>query len=55
MFNFDKSDIQRVASAAVGALVLTSLMVGSAVGPATSVSAAQVASVEVSKAASANA
>jgi hypothetical protein len=55
MFKFDKSDIQRVATAAVGALVFTSVMVGSAVGPATSVNAAQLASVEASTANQANA
>lgn len=34
MFKFDKSDFQRVAAAAVGALVLSTTMVVSAVGPA---------------------
>ena len=34
MFNFDKIDLQRIATAAVGALVLTTACVGAAVGPA---------------------
>lgn len=34
MFKFDKSDFQRVAAAAVGALILSTTMVVSAVGPA---------------------
>ena len=34
MFNFDKSDFQRVAAAAVGAFILSTTMVLSAVGPA---------------------
>ena len=34
MFNFDPIDFQRIATAAVGALVLTAACVGAAVGPA---------------------
>ena len=34
MFNFDRIDIQRIAVAAVGALILTVTAVGAAVGPA---------------------
>ena len=34
MFNFDKSDLQRTVVAALGALILSTTMVVSAVGPA---------------------
>ena len=34
MLGFDKIDLQRIATAAVGALVLTTACVGAAVGPA---------------------
>ncbi len=34
MFKFDKTDLQRIATAAVGALVLTTACVSAAVGPA---------------------
>lgn len=34
MFKFDAIDFQRIATAAVGALVLTTACVGAAIGPA---------------------
>jgi len=34
MFKFDRIDVQRIAVAAIGALVLTVTAVGAAVGPA---------------------
>jgi hypothetical protein len=34
MFNFDKDEIQRVALAAIGTVILTTVSVGAAVGPA---------------------
>jgi hypothetical protein len=37
MFTFDKIDLQRVATAAVGAFILTVVSVGAAVGPARAV------------------
>jgi energy-converting hydrogenase Eha subunit E len=37
MFKFDKIDLQRIATAAVGAFVLTVVSVGAAVGPARAV------------------
>ncbi|HEY0627394.1 MAG TPA: hypothetical protein VGD10_11760 [Allosphingosinicella sp.] len=37
MFNFDRTDLQRFAVAAVGALILTGTAVGAAVGPARAV------------------
>ena len=37
MFKFDKSDVQRVAGAALCALILSTTMVVSAVGPARAV------------------
>lgn len=40
MFNFDRIDLQRIATAAVGALVLTTACVGAAVGPAHAVETA---------------
>lgn len=42
MFNFDKSDVQRVLTAALGALILSSVMVASAVGPARAIETASV-------------
>lgn len=43
MFKFDKSDVQRVAAAAVGAFVLSTTMVVSAVGPARAIETSPVA------------
>lgn len=43
MFNFDTSDIQRVAAAALGALILSTTMVVSAVGPARAIETSPVA------------
>ncbi len=43
MFDFDYSDIQRMAVAAVGALILTTTAVGAAVGPARAVETAPLA------------
>ncbi len=43
MFKFDKSDFQRVAAAAVGALILSTTMVVSAVGPARAIETSPVA------------
>lgn len=43
MFKFDKSDIQRTAAAALGALILSTTMVVSAVGPARAVETGAVA------------
>lgn len=40
MFNFDKIDFQRIATSAVGALVLAAACVGAAVGPARAVETA---------------
>ena len=37
MFKFDKIDLQRVATAAIGAIILTTVSVGAAVGPARAV------------------
>jgi hypothetical protein len=37
MFKFDSIDLQRIATAAIGALVLTTVSVGAAVGPARAV------------------
>lgn len=37
MFKFDKIDLQRIATAAVGAFMLTLVSVGAAVGPARAV------------------
>lgn len=54
MFNFDKSDVQRVAIAAIGALILSTTMVVSAVGPARAVETARVASLEAPFTAQAN-
>jgi hypothetical protein len=34
MFNFDKIDLQRIVTAAVGALVLSTACIGAAVAPA---------------------
>lgn len=53
MFNFDKSDVQRVVTAAIGALILSTTMVVSAVGPARAIErapaqAAQVAGTQLS-------
>ena len=45
MFKFNKIDFQRIATAAVGALVLTTACVGAAVAPARAV---ETASVQVS-------
>ncbi len=39
MFNFDRTDFQRFAVAAVGALILSTTAVGAAVGPAVAVEA----------------
>jgi hypothetical protein len=41
MFNFDKSDFQRTVAAALGALILSTTMVVSAVGPARAVETSQ--------------
>jgi len=43
MFKFDKSDLQRVAASAVCALVLSTTMVVSAVGPARAIEMSPVA------------
>lgn len=43
MFKFDKSEIQRVAAAAVGALILTTTFVGAAVGPARAIETTPIA------------
>lgn len=43
MFKFDKSDLQRFAAAAVGALILSTTMVVSAVGPARAIETSPVA------------
>ena len=40
MFNFDKIELQRIATAAVGALVLTTACVGAAVAPARAIETA---------------
>lgn len=37
MFKFDKIDLQRIATAATGAFILTTVSVGAAVGPARAV------------------
>jgi hypothetical protein len=37
MFKFDKIDLQRIATAAIGAFILTVISVGAAVGPARAV------------------
>ncbi|HWH16880.1 MAG TPA: hypothetical protein VNT77_00855 [Allosphingosinicella sp.] len=42
MFKFDHIDIQRIAVAAIGALILTTTAVGAAVGPARAVETAPV-------------
>ncbi|HEV2747577.1 MAG TPA: hypothetical protein VGW34_09805 [Allosphingosinicella sp.] len=42
MFNFDKIDLQRIATAAVGALILTTACVGAAVAPARAVETAPI-------------
>lgn len=55
MFKFDKSDVQRVAISMVGALLLTSVMVGSAVGPARAIETTPIASLAISSAAPVNA
>lgn len=47
MFNFDKSDVQRVVTAGIGALILSATMVASAVGPARAVETANIAQVSV--------
>lgn len=43
MFNFDKSDVQRIVTAAIGALILSTAMVVSAVGPARAIETSPVA------------
>ncbi len=43
MFKFDKSDLQRTVVAALGAIILSTTMVASAVGPARAVETAPVA------------
>ena len=43
MFNFDKSDLQRTLVAALGALILSTTMVVSAVGPARAIETSPVA------------
>ena len=43
MFKFDKSDLQRTVAAALGALILSTTMVVSAVGPARAVETAPAA------------
>jgi hypothetical protein len=40
MFNFDHIDFQRIAVAAVGALILTTTFVGAAVAPARAIETA---------------
>lgn len=55
MFNFDKSDVQRIVTAAVGALILSTTMVASAVGPARAVETTEVAAVEAPVSAEAHA
>ena len=52
MFNFDRIDIQRIAVAAVGAVILTATAVGAAVGPAR---ALETASVQYAEAGAGNA
>lgn len=52
MFNFDKSDVQRVVTATIGALILSTTMVVSAVGPARAIETAEV--VQAQPAAEAN-
>ena len=47
MFNFDKTDFQRIAVAAIGALILSTTAVGAAVGPAHGVEAAPAQYAEV--------
>jgi hypothetical protein len=42
MFNFDKIDIQRVATAAVGAIILSTVSITAAVGPARAVETASI-------------
>ena len=41
-FNLDKKDVQRIAAAAVGALILSTTMVASAIGPARAVETAEI-------------
>ena len=43
MFKFNKAELQRIATAAVGALVLTTACVSAAVGPARAAETAPVA------------
>ena len=45
MFNFDKSEAQKVAAAAFFALILSATMVGSAVGPARAIETTPLAAV----------
>jgi hypothetical protein len=42
MFNFDKIDIQRVAVAALGAIILSTVSVTAAVGPARAIETASI-------------
>ena len=42
MFRFDRIDVQRIAVAAVGAVILTATAVGAAVGPARALETAPV-------------
>ena len=48
MFKFDKIDLQRIATAAVGALVLTTACVTAAVGPAHAIETAPPAAAQLS-------
>ena len=43
MFGFDKDEIKRIALAAIGALALTTVSVGAAVGPARAIEITPVA------------